>query len=74
MPFFSPIPLFFIYLFLIFKIFLHFFFLFRVIPAAYEALKLGVKSEAHLLAVQCRIRAASVTYSTALGNVGSLTH
>ena len=56
-------------------------FLFRTTPAIYEDSRLGLELELQLLAytratatLQCRSHATSMTYVTAYGNAGSLTH
>ena len=55
-----------------------FFWLFRAVPAAYGSSQGGVKLELHLLAYAIAIampdRATFATYTTAHGNVVSLTH
>ena len=61
-----------------FDLFKFFFCLFRAAPTAHGVPRLGVESELQLLAYpqpqQYQIRAASVTYTTAYVNTGSLTH
>ena len=67
-------------LYTLFSLVLFVCFAFRAALAAMEVLRLGVESELQLpacataTAQQCQIRAASVTYATALASARSLTH